>query len=166
MKVPLTAGQAVTIHGWMNPKETLSWVDILRNPSLNFRYLNSSIGVSKELLHRIQPDIAAWVSAGRVQIEDTPSLVPWAAHPIRDLKADLGDIIHMRWPASVLSKVGVTYSDLLDAGMTPDSMGLFGYTLCDWSSIGFTARDAAKLPPPVLGRLFKMTHADVIRCLK
>lgn len=166
MKIPLTAGQAVTIHGWINPKETLSWVDVLANQELSFSFLNTHTRIPRELLHRMQPDIAAWVHAGRVRAEDTPALAPWRAHPIRDLKADLGDLINLRWPASVLAKSGVTYADLVDAGMTHESMGLFGYTLCDWSALGFMAKDAERLSAAACARLFNLPPAEVVKCLK
>jgi len=166
MRIPLTAGQAVTIHGWLQPKETLSWTDVLTDPALTFSFLHTHTKIPKELLHRLQPDIAAWAAAGRVRLEDMPALAQWGAHPIRDLNADLGDIIHMRWPAAVLAKSGVTYADLVGAGMTHDSMGLFGYTLRDWSVLGFSAADAERLHASALARLFNLTAADVIKCLR
>jgi hypothetical protein len=164
MKIPLTPGQTVTIHGWMTPKETLSWSDVLGCEHLTFSFLYHHARVSKDLLHRLQPDIAAWVSAKRVELQDMPLLSPWGAHPIRDLKADLGDLIHMGWCAESMRKAGVTYADLVDAGMTPSSMPLFGYTLYDWSTLGFSEPDAAKLSAPEVGRLFGLTRADVSRC--
>ena len=166
MRIPLTAGQAVTIHGWMNPKETLTWTDVLNNEALTFGFLHGSARIAKELLHRMQPDITAWVSSGRAGIEDLQHLGPWGAHPIRDLKADLGDVIHMRWGAQALSRAGVTYSDLVEAGMTHESMGLLGFTLYDWGLIGFTEADAEKIPAAILGRLFNLTPSGVARCLK
>lgn len=166
MRIPLTAGQAVTIHGWMNPKEYLTWNDVLANGQLTFAYLVGHTCIPKELLHRLQPDIGAWVSAGRVGLEDVPALSIWGAHPIRDLKADLGDVIQMGWPASVLSKAGVSYGDLKEAGLTHEGMGLLGYTLYDWSGLGFTAQDALQLPPAVLGRLFGLTPVEVAACLR
>ncbi len=144
MRITLTAGQSVTIHGWMNPKETLTW---------------------SEVLHRLQPDIGAWASAKKVELQDIASLAQWGyAHPIRDLKADLGDLIHLGWPAANMRRAGVAYSDLVEAGMTPDSMVLFGYTLYDWITLGFSESDAAGFSAPALGRLFGLTRADVSRC--
>jgi hypothetical protein len=164
MKIPLTAGQIVTIHGWMTPKETLSWTDVLYNERLTFSFLHCQACISKELLHRLQPDITAWVSAKRVGLQDAPMLTLWGAHPIRDLKADLGDLINLGWRAAAMQKAGVTYADLVEAGMTPASMMLFGYTLYDWSTLGFTEPDASGLTAPELGRLFGLTRADVSRC--
>jgi len=166
MKIPLTAGQSVTIHGWANPKETLNWTDILSKPSLTLKFLVLDARIPKELLHRVQPDIAAWKNAERVSLGDISMLSPWSAHPIRDLKADLSDLINANWPAETLRKSGVTYTDLLDVGLTPETMGMFGYTLLDWSSLGFSKADAEKIPANHLARLFNLTRADVLRCLK
>ena len=164
MRIPLTAGQIVTIHGWLAPKETLSWTDVLGDEHLTFSFLHQHACISKELLHRLQPDIGAWVSAKRVELSDMPALTLWGAHPTRDLKADLGDLIGMGWGAQAMRKAGVTYSDLLEAGMTPASMQLFGYTLYDWSTLGFSETDAMRLTAPELGRLFGLTRGDVSRC--
>ena len=164
MRIPLTAGQSVTIHGWLTPKETLSWNDVLADETLTFSFLHGHARISKELLHRLQPDIAAWVSAKRVELHDTPHLTPWGAHPIRDLKADLGDMAELGWSALGMRQAGVTYADLVEIGMTPVSMQLFGYTLYDWSTLGFSESDAARLSAPELGRLFGLTRADASRC--
>jgi len=165
MKIPLTPGQIVTIHGWLTPKETLSWTDVLADEKLTFAFLHGQTKIPRDLLHRLQPDIAAWVSARKVELQDTPLLLPWGAHPIRDLKADLGDMIHVGWSAESMRKAGVTYADLVEAKMTPSSMPLFGYTLYEWSTLGFCEPDAARLTAPELGRLFGMTRGDVSRCL-
>lgn len=166
MKIPLTPGQSVTIHGWLRPKETLSWTDVLANPCLTMAYLDQSVNIPKELLHRMQPDITAWLKAGRVTVEEAPSFISiWAAHPIRDLRADLADVAAFNWNAKTMRNMGVTYSDLKDAGMTHETMGLFGYTLYEWSTLGFARADAESAPAHVLGRLFKMAKVDVLRCL-
>ena len=166
MKIPLTPGQAVTIHGWLRPKETLSWTDVLANSALTLDYLHRSANIPKELLHRMQPDITAWLKAGRVAVEEAPSSISvWAAHPIRDLKADLADVAAFKWNAKTMRTSGVTYGDLKEAGMTHETMGLFGYTLYEWSTLGFSRSDAEGVPAHVLGRLFGMAKVDVLRCL-
>ena len=164
MKIPITAGQGLWIHGLWQPKRTLSWNNVLSNDSLTFRYLHFDLNIAKELLHKMQPDISQWVKAGRVGLPDAFLLTPWSAHPIKDLKADLGDVIHMKWSAFELQQLGVTYSDLLEAGLTHETMGLFGFTLYDWSLLGFKEADANALTEASLSRLFRMTRADVIRC--
>ena len=166
MRIPLTAGQAVTIHGWLNPKEWLTWADVAGNEKLTLVFLPKHARRPKELLHRLQPDVTAWRALGKVGVEDLALLSPWGVHPIRDLKANLGDLIHMRWSAQALAKTGMTYADLVEAGMTPLNMGMFGYTLYDWGQLGMTHEDADKIPAHELGRLFNLTRADVAKCLK
>ncbi len=166
MKIPLTPGQAVTVHGWLRPKETLSWTDVLANSALTMDYLHRSANIPLELLHRMQPDITAWLTAGRARVEEAPSFISvWAAHPIRDLKADLADVAAFKWSAKTMRTSGVTYGDLKEAGMTHETMGLFGYTLYEWSTLGFSRTDADGVPAHVLGRLFGMAKVDVLRCL-
>jgi len=129
-------------------------------------FLHRSANIPKELLHRMQPDISAWLNAGRVRVEEAPSFISiWAAHPIRDLKADLADVASFKWGAKTMRGSSVTYSDLREAGMTHETMGLFGYTLYEWSTLGFTRADADGVPAHVLGRLFGMAKVDVLRCL-
>ena len=166
MKIPLTPGQAVTIHGWANPKETLSWTDILSKSTLTFRFLITEARIPQELLHKLQPDIAAWKQANKVTLEDAVYLTQWPAHPVRDLRADLSDLINTNWPAEVRVKTGVTYADLLETGLTPETMGMFNFTLLDWSNLGLTKADAEKIPAHSLARLFNLPRADVLRCLK
>ena len=154
LKIPLTPGQSVTIHGWLKPKETLSWTDVLANGNLTMQYLTQTA------------NITAWLKAGRVTLEEAPGfLTVWAAHPIKDLRADLADIAAFRWKAKTMRASGVTYSDLREAGMTHETMGLFPFTLYEWSTLGFSRTDAEAVPAHVLGRLFGMTKPDVLRCL-
>ena len=165
-KIPLTPGQSVTIHGWMRPKDTLSWMDVLSNEKLTMEYLHTYTKIPNELLHRMQPDIKAWVQSNKASLS-SPSFPfkVWDAHPIKDLNADLGDIIGYRWGAKTMRQAGVTYGDLREGGMTHETMGLFGYTLYEWSLLGFSKSDADGMPAPTLARLFSLTKADVLRCL-
>lgn len=166
-KIPLTAGQAVTIHGWLRFKETLSWTDVLANPALTMNFLNTHTKIPLELLHRMQPDITAWVRASRVRMEDAPSfLTVWAAHPINDLKADLADIAALKWSSRTMRDAGVSYGDLKEAGMTYETMAWFKYSLYEWSTLGFTRADAEGFPAHALWALFAMTRPDVLRCLQ
>ena len=167
LKIPLTAGQAVTVHGWFRPKETLSWTDVLGNQDLTMQYLNKTIRIPLSLLHKMQPDITAWIKSGRASMEEAPVFLSvWAAHPIKDLKADLGDIVGFKWKAKTMRESGVTYSDLMEAGMTHETMALFNYTLYEWMLLGFSKTDAEAVPAHILGRLFNMTKPDVLRVLK
>jgi hypothetical protein len=167
MRLHLTAGQGCFLHGWMAPKLTLSWQDVVAESSMTLSRLLSA-GLSPGTLHQLQPDVSAWVRAGRVTLADCPSMVePWGAHPVRDFKADLGDIAGQNWPADLLQRMGVTYQDLVGVGLTPASMALFSsITLLGWAQLGLTRAEVAGIPEPMLVRLFRMTKADVMRSVK
>ena len=167
IRIPLTPGQAVTIHGWMRPRLHLTWTDVLANGELTMEYLHTHTKIPKELLHRMQPDIKAWLQASRVHPADAPSFAHvWAAHPVKDLRSDLGDIIGFGWDAKTMRQTGMTYSDLREAGMTHEMMGVFKYTLYEWSTLGFSRADAEEVEAATLARLFCLTKHDVLRCLK
>ena len=165
--IPLTPGQSVTIHGWLRPRDTLTWTDVLANGSLSMEFLHTKTKITKELLHRMQPDIKAWLNAGRVSVEETPSFMHlWTAHPIKDLNAGLDDMIRFQWDAKTMRAAGVTYADLCEAGMTCETMAVFGYTLYDWSTLGFGRPQAEAIGLADTWRLFKMQKQDVLRCLQ
>ena len=167
MKLQLTPGQAVTIHGWARPRTYLTWSDVLLDPKLTFAYLTDTCKLSDTSLHLLQPDIAAWVKAGRVVLADCPRLCPWDAHPIRDLHADLADLLQARWTADVLSRLGVSYEDLKGVGLIPENMSLFSWiTLAGWATLGFRREHADAVQPRTLYRLFGMSKPDVLASLR
>ncbi len=95
LQILLTPGKPVTIHCWLLAKDTLTWTDVLANSALSMEYLHTKTRIPKELLHHMQQDIKAWLQAGRVSVEYSPSFMhAWTAHPIKDLDAQLHDIMH------------------------------------------------------------------------
>ena len=73
--------------------------------------------------------------------------------------------IVLQHDAAMMIRVDRDDSDLREAGMTHETMGLFPFTLYEWSTLGFSRTDAEAVPAHVLGRLFGMTKPDVLRCL-
>ncbi len=165
MRITLTPGQAVSIHGWMRARQTLNWGDVIMNESLTFARL-LGFNVPEQELYVLQPDVQAWIRASKATLQDCPRMRPWDAHPIRDFKADLADIVGAHWPNDLLIRMGVTYDDLLGLGLTPETMNLFGYTLMMWASVGFRRTHAEVIPPNTLFRLFGMAKQDVLVSLR
>lgn len=64
---------------------------------------------------------------------------------------------------SVLTRLS---QDLQTAGLTPETMILFGYTLHGWATLGLTRAYAEGIAPQTLYRLFGMTRQDVLAGLK
>lgn len=168
MRISLTPGQAVTVHGWLNPKLFLTWDDILRNENLTFNFLFTSVHLSASQLHKVQPDPTAWVHSRRAQLSDCVHMHEcWRIHPIDDFKADLGDLISTKWSPDTLSTLCVTYDRLVDVGLTPGTMALFNnITLAGWAKLGFNKQYAAQIAEASLIRLFGMSKQDVLRALR
>lgn len=165
MKIPLTPGQAVTIHGWWRARESLTWADVLSNESLTFGAL-LGFRLREQDLYLLQPDLQAWIRSGRAALPDCARMRLWDAHPIRDFKADLADLIAVRWPHEALARMGVTYDELLEIGLTAETMNLFSFTLLMWANLGFGRRHAESVPPNTLFRLFSMSKGDVLASLR
>lgn len=143
----------------------LTWSDVLAQESLSFPRL-LSFNLTEQDLYVLQPDLQAWVRAGKASLPDCPRMRPWDAHPVRDFKADLSDIVRARWGSDVMGRVGVTYDDLLDLGMTPEAMPLMNYTLMMWTEIGFKRHHADRIPANQLFNLFGMAKQDVLVSLR
>ena len=166
MRLRLTPGQACFIHGWANPKRTLSWEDIASCEHMTLQHLLAG-RVPIATLHQLQPDAGAWVRAKRVVLADCPQMHPWAPHPIRDFHADLGDIIEAKWGADVMQSMGLTYRDLTEIGLGFSNMGLFTHIrLLGWAQLGLTRADVQFVPEATLVHLFGLSKMDVLRSLK
>ena len=162
-RIKLTPGQAVTLHGWVRPVLSLSWKETVRY-DLTFQRL-LAVRLRPRELFAMQPDLRKWIEAGRVSLEDCPQLKPWGAHPVRDLRADLGDLIMQRWSIDALTDMGVTYGDLKGVGMTPETMAMFGFSLVGWHKLGMSRADAEWIPGPLHLSLFQMHKPAVLAAL-
>jgi len=165
MKITLTPGQAVTVHGWWRARESLTWGDVLSNEYLTFKKL-LEFNIKEQELFVLQPDLHSWIKSGKIMLDDFPRLRLWSGHPIRDFKADLADMARMQWSVDTLLRMDVGYQDLLDLGLIPETMVLFNYTLAMWASLGFRRVHAENTPNHILFKLFNMSKLDVLASLK
>jgi hypothetical protein len=166
MKITITPGQAVTIHGWMKARTVLTWGDVLNNDKLTFAFLMGTCRLTEHQLHMLQPDLQAWIKYKRAFLEDSPWMTVWDVNPIQDFKADLADLIRMKWQSETLHKLGVTYEELVRLGLTHDTMLLFGLTLMGWSQVGFCRQHADAIPDSTLYKLFGMPKGSVLASLR
>jgi hypothetical protein len=166
MRLRLTAGQAVFLHGLMAPKRTLSWDDVLANDSLTMcRMLDANLSLVS--LHQLQPDPGAWVRAKRVTLLDCPLMVAWAAHPTRDFGAEIGEIADIKWSVDTMLAMGLSYSDLEGVGLCFSNMRLFNHVrFLGWAQLGLSRAHVVDVPEAVLIKLFGLSKFDVIRSLK
>ena len=166
MRLRLTAGQAVFLHGFMSPRRTLSWEDVMSNDALTMRRMLEA-NLSFDSLHRLQPDTGAWIRARRVTLLDCPAMALWSAHPTRDFQAEVGDLAETKWSVDTMLAMGLTYPDLEHAGLCFSNMPLFSHVrFLGWAQLGLSRAHVADVPEAVLIRLFGLSKFDVLRSLK
>lgn len=161
--VDLSPLQAVNIFGWLRPRRVLRWTDVVDSESITFSSLRE-VGLSNKQLFSLQPDVAEWVKHGGVVLQDAVVMKEWNVHPIRDMKADLGDLMALHWSAASLRSMNVSYSDLVSLGLGPDNMHMFGYTLLGWHSLGLTYQDVKKMTDAQIARVFCTTRQVTEKC--
>jgi hypothetical protein len=164
MPIRLTPGQSVYLHGWWSPLETLSWNDVVAKEALTFDRCRAA-RIPLKQLHALQPEAAEWVRHGGATLahaEDMAEL--WRVHPLRDLRADLADVLAMRFPSATLRRMGVCYDDLVGVGMSPDTMVLFGYTVLGWAGLGLRQHHLAHFSDAQIHYVFALTRAAAEHC--
>jgi hypothetical protein len=163
--VKLSASQSVSIHGMWNPRPVLLWVDVQQNPSFTWRYL-LSIGISKTQLMQLQPVGSEWLLLpGRVHLTDIPEMSAWCIHPIRDMGCTLPDMLQLHWTADMMTRMCVTYDDLLAIGMNSHTMALFGFTLLQWTHLNFTRQHVLAMSEEDTITALNMPHMQLLQSL-
>lgn len=149
--IPLLPAQAVSIHGWLKPIRRLNWkLHVVPRKDLTFAALVDKMKLCDDTLmalHRLQPDAKQWIHLEKVTIEDCEVMHRfWNIHPIRDFhvkdelgihEVKLGEILLAGLSFECLKGCNVTLEDLAKAGLNPDNMRLFHFTLCEWKQLGF-----------------------------
>jgi hypothetical protein len=159
--VELTPPQIVTFFGWWNLKPFLSWEDIPKNPSITFHALRTA-GLTPTQLHTIQPNIEEWKKHASITLQDCVDMTEWPAHPIQVMKADLADIISMRWSPEQMVSLGIDVDQLIEIGMIPDLMTMFVFSLASWVTIGLARKHVEKMSDIEILRVFRMSRMQVL----
>ena len=134
--IRLSSPQIVRIFGWFEYHSLLTWADVHNNPQISFKFL-LQCGVTSTQLFESQHDAYAWVQHGDLQLYDCLSMTQWPVHPVQHMRADLADVLKLRWTSDDMLRVGLTVPDLLKLGMTPTVMSRSGFTLNCWIPLGF-----------------------------
>lgn len=158
----LTPEQSIQIFGyWDQPREFLSWEDV-KSKSLSWRDLRVNYGCTAKQLHRMQPDKHEWLRRGNLAIGDAWDLVIFPVNPFEDLRADLAEVWHMRWPVDALVSMGVTYEQLRQNGMSEDIMRQFGFPLSGWQKLSLRSEHVT----PNMAANFGLSAGEVQRILQ
>jgi hypothetical protein len=167
--VSLTSWQSVTIYGWWKPLRVLNWKIIADRSDLSVRKLYS-MGLNENQLSTMQPDKLLWISDAlgnkRIELCDIVLVPSWRIHATKDMHANIVDIARMNLTAEFLHHTGVTFEDLVDAGLTLNAMLLFGFDLTSWVHLGLYRDFLIGLTDVQSVSLFKMPQSYVIQCVK
>lgn len=154
--IQLTPMQSCNLHGWTNPKRTLSWEDIKTSGSITLGKCLQQ-GISPDDLRSMQPDIKMWIKHKRVSFGEVVPMKAWPLHPVMDLKGNISDLASMHYPPHVLYHLGITYAYLREVlRMDDEWMRMLRYTPAEWATMGFTHKDAEGMGAKRLRDVFRM----------
>lgn len=102
--------QSIKIHGWLNPKRTLCWEDVLRYDELTVMNLVDDGMLRREDLKLIQPNIYEWIEKKYVTYEDVPYMTCFPLDPIIHLHGDISTLATYKYSFEVMQEIGMNFS--------------------------------------------------------
>jgi len=134
--VDLTPTQSVAVYGWKSPLRVLNWKIIMGRDDLHFPYLFHEIRLTERQLQNLQNDVQQWIEHKRFTLNDVASVPCWKVHVTKDFNAGIGQIAMLNLTYDFLQHTGVTFEDLVHAGLTLNLMMLFRLNLLCWIQLG------------------------------
>ena len=163
--IELIPSQSLAIYGWKKPLRVLDWKFVLERDDLTFKKL-FGIGLTEKQLLILQPDKLVWISEKRLDLDDITLVPKWRVHVTRDMKASFVDIAQMNLSADFLHHTGVTFHDLVSAGLTLNLMMLLPLTLTSWVHLGLHREFLAEMTDVQSHALFQIPKNMVMQCVQ
>lgn len=165
--IDLLPSQAVHLYGWRKPLRIINWKTVSERPDLTFRKL-FSIGLDEKQLSTLQPDKHVWISTKKIVIGDVGLVPSWKINVANDLipKATIVDIAQQNLSAEYLLHTGVTFTDLVSAGLTLNMMLILKFNLTSWVHLGLNQEFLKDLTDIQSVSLFEMPKSYVMLCVK
>ena len=133
--IELTPTQAVSIYGYLKPLRILNWKTVADREDLTFKKLYK-LGLTERQLSHLQSNKHLWVRDKGLKLEDITLVPSWKLHVTRDMHATLPEIAMMNLTFEYLQHSGVTFQDLVDAGLTVNLMPILRLNLMSWVQLG------------------------------
>ena len=141
LAVEITPWQSVRLFGWLRqPTMTLCWTDIKQH-AFTWRQLRA-LDIEPEQLKTIQPSVAEWIQRGGILITDIPDMTVFPVNPLTDFGVDLSELWSLKCDCGTMKRMGITYEQLIDKGITPQIMAAFNMPLSSWVDLGFNQQHA------------------------
>jgi hypothetical protein len=163
--VALKPTQSLRIYGWQRPLRILNWKVVSDRDDLDFKKLYA-LGLNEKQLVHLQADKERWIKDKGLAMDDITLVPSLKIHVTRDMHATLPQIAMLNLSSEFLQHTGVTFQDLVDAGLTLNLMLILRLNLMSWIQLGLH-RDFLKEMTDVQSiALFQIPKNMVMQCVK
>jgi hypothetical protein len=162
--VNLSAQQSVSIYGYKKPLRVLNWKVVADRDDLTFKRLYG-LGLTEKQLLVLQPDKNIWIQDKGLQLSDITLVPSWKVHVTRDMHATIVEIAMLNLSPEFLQHTGVTFADLVDAGLTLNLMMILKLNLTSWVHLGLYRDFLTDLTDVQSIALFSLPKNMVMQCV-
>jgi hypothetical protein len=162
--VNLSAQQSVAIYGYKQPLRVLNWKVVADRDDLTFKKLYG-IGLTEKQLLVIQPEKKFWIQDKGLQLSDITLVPSWKIHVTRDMHASIVEIAMLNLTPEFLQHCGVTFTDLVNSGLTLNLMLILKFNLTAWVHLGLYRDFLKDLTDVQSIALFSIPKNMVLQCV-
>jgi len=162
--VNLSAQQSIAIYGYQKPLRVLNWKIIADRDDLTFKKLYG-LGFTEKQLITLQPDKHIWINEKGLQLNDITLVPSWKIHVTRDMNASIVEIAMLNLTPEYLQYSGVTFTDLVNAGLTLNLMMILKFNLTSWVHLGLHREFLKELTDVQSIALFQIPKNMVLQCV-
>ena len=164
--IQLDAIQSIGVFGlWDQPRTIMTWNDVVEK-NLSWRYMRHKLGLTAAQLKTIQPDKSEWIQRINLTLHDLPDMCVFPINPFEDLGADLAEVWSMRWSISALVRMGVTYEQMKQRGLSPQMMSYFQIPLTGWIDLKFDVSNVEALTCAEVQAIFGVEKEELVSVMK
>ena len=160
----LSAQQSVSIYGYKQPLRVLNWKVVADRDDLTFKRLYG-LGLTEKQLLVLQPDKNIWIQDKGLQLSDITLVPSWKVHVTRDMHATIVEIAMLNLSPEFMQHTGVTFADLVDAGLTLNLMMILKLNLTSWVHLGLYRDFLTDLTDVQSIALFSLPKNMVMQCV-
>jgi hypothetical protein len=162
--INITSQQSISIYGYKKPLRVLNWKSVADREDLTFKKL-FGLGITEKQLQVIQPDKTIWINEKGLQLSHITLVPSWKIHVTRDMHASIVEIAMLNLTPQFLQHTGVTFSDLVDSGLTLNLMMILKLDLTTWIHLGLYRDFLKDLTDVQSIALFKLPKNMVLQCV-
>jgi hypothetical protein len=160
--IELDAIQSIAVFGlWDQPRTILTWNDIVER-NFSWCFMRQQLGLTAAQLKKIQPEKREWIQRINLTLHDLPDMCVFPVNPFEDLGADLAEVWSMRWSIATLARMGVTYEQMKQRGLSPQMMSYFQIPLTGWIDLKFGVSHVEALSCVEIQNIFGVEKEELL----